>query len=136
MQLEEMVDIATDEYLIDKEYREFIKLLRFFVALQESKRDLVNVVFRNDKMILMDQECKSIEMDPNLDLITQNNPKINEDDVIVSTLINIAPRKIIIHGFTGKKREVVDALYNIFEGRISFCYDCEICFKSKPLTTK
>jgi len=136
-QLEESVDVAIDEYLMDKEYREFIKLLRHFVDLQEPKRDLVNVVFHNTEIILMDENCKFIEKDSSLDLIAKDNPEVNMDDIIVSTLINIAPRKITIHGFTGKeKREVVNALYNIFEGRISFCHHCEICLKSKPLTTK
>ena len=136
-QLEETVDVAIDEYLMDKEYREFIKLLRHFVDLQEPKRDLVNVVFHNTEIILMDENFKFIEKDTSLDLIAKENPEVNMDDIIVSTLINIAPRRITIHGFTGKeKREVVNALYNIFEGRINFCHHCEICLKSKPFTTK
>ena len=48
-QLEESVDKAIDEYLMDKEYREFIKLLRHFVDLQEPKRDVVNIVFHKHK---------------------------------------------------------------------------------------
>ncbi|MGI5857773.1 MAG: sporulation protein YtxC [Tepidanaerobacteraceae bacterium] len=136
-QLQETVDVAIDEYLMDKEYREFIKLLRHFVDLQESKRDLVNVVFHNTEIILMDENSKFIEKDSSLDLIAKDNPEVNMDDIIVSTLINIAPKKITIHGFTGKeKREVVNALYNIFEGRIRFCHNCDICRKSKPFTKK
>lgn len=136
-QLEESVDVAIDEYLMDKEYREFIKLLRHFVDLQEPKKDLVNVVFHNTEILLMDENCKFIEKDSSLDLIAKENPEVNMDDIVVSTLINIAPRRITIHGFTGKeKREVANALYNIFEGRVSFCHHCEICLKSKPITTK
>ncbi|MDD4570548.1 MAG: putative sporulation protein YtxC [Tepidanaerobacteraceae bacterium] len=136
-QLEESVDKAIDEYLMDKEYREFIKLLRHFVDLQEPKRDLVNVVFHNTEIILMDENCKCIEKDSTLDLVAKENPEVNMDDIIVSTLINIAPRRITIHGFSGKEKiEVVNALYNIFEGRINFCHHCDICLKSKPFTTK
>jgi len=136
-QLEELVDTAIDEYLIDREYKEFIDLLRYFVDLQEPKRDLVNVVFCNTKIILMDEDSKFIENDLSLDLLAQENDEVSTDDIVISTLINIAPRKIIIHGFTGEdKIEVINTIYNIFEGRIHFCNSCNICLKSKPLTTK
>lgn len=68
-QLEDSVDIAIDEYLMDKEYNEFIKLLRHFVDLQEPKRDLVNVVFSNHKIILMDENLNYIERDSSLTLL-------------------------------------------------------------------
>ncbi|HQA59757.1 MAG: putative sporulation protein YtxC [Tepidanaerobacteraceae bacterium] len=136
-QLEDSVDIAIDEYLMDKEYNEFIKLLRHFVDLQEPKRDLVNVVFSNHKIILMDENLNYIERDSSLDLIAKENPDVNMDDITVSTLINIAPRRITIHGFNGnEKREVAHALYSIFEGRVRFCNHCELCAKSKSLTKK
>jgi len=136
-QLEDSVDIAIDEFLIDKEYREFIKLLRHFVDLQEPKRDLVNVVFSNNKIILMDENLNFIEKDSSLDLIAKENPDVNMDDITVSTLINIAPRRITIHGFNGnEKREVANALYNIFEGRVRFCNNCDLCLKSKSFTKK
>lgn len=137
IQLEDSVDFAIDEFLMDKEYREFIKLLRHFVDLQEPKRDLVNVVFADNQIILMDENLNFIERDSSLDLIAKENPDVNMDDIIVSTLINIAPRKITIHGFNGNdKSEVVNALYNIFEGRVAFCNQCEICVKSKSFTKK
>jgi len=136
-QLEDSVDIAIDEFLMDKEYKEFIKLLRHFVDLQEPKRDLVNVVFCNNKIILMDENFNYIERDSSLDSIAKENPDVNMDDITVSTLINIAPRRITIHGFNGKeKREVANALYNIFEGRVRFCNHCELCINSKSFTKK
>ncbi|NLZ54516.1 MAG: sporulation protein [Thermoanaerobacteraceae bacterium] len=137
MQLEDSVDVAIDEFLMDKEYREFIKLLRHFVDLQEPKRDLINVVFSDNQIILMDENLNIIEKDSSLDLIAKDNPDVNMDDIAVSTLINIAPRRITIHGFNGnEKREVANALYNIFEGKVRFCNHCDVCVKSKSFTKK
>ncbi len=136
-QLENAVDDAVDEYLMEKEYNEFIKLLRYFVNLQESKRNLINIVIKNNKLFLLDDQNIMIEKDKAFDIIAKENPDINADDIIVSTLINIAPKKIIIHGFTGKEKcEVINALFNIFEGKIAFCDHCDICLNLKPLTTK
>lgn len=137
-QLEEAVDKAIDEYLMDKEYREFIKLLRYFVDLQEPKRELVNLVLQGGEFFLLDDKMNPIEKDEAMSLIAKENPSINVDDVLVSTLINMAPRKIVVHGFKGREKiEVINALYNIFEDRISFCNNnCEICSELKPLKTK
>ncbi|MCR4432046.1 MAG: putative sporulation protein YtxC [Tepidanaerobacteraceae bacterium] len=136
-QLEEAVDKAIDEYLMDKEYREFIKLLRYFVDLQEPKKDLVNVILRGGELYLFDEKMNLIEKDENMNLIARENPDVNPDDVLISTLINMAPKRIIIHGFKGiEKIEVINALYNIFEERIVFCTDCKICSELKPLKTK
>lgn len=101
-QLEEAVDKAIDEYLMDKEYREFIKLLRYFVDLQEPKKDMVNVLLRGGEFFLLDEQMNLIEKDEGINMIARENPDVNVDDILVSTLINMAPRKIVIHGFKGR----------------------------------
>lgn len=136
-QLEETVDKAIDEYLMDREYKEFIKLLRHFVDLQESKRQIVNVVFGNDEFYLLDENSSIIEKDLGFDMLTKGNSDFNVEDMLVSTLINIAPKRIVLHGSLGKeKRDMINALYNIFEGRVSFCSHCDLCVKILPLKTK
>lgn len=137
IQLEDAVDKAIDEYLMDKEYKEFIKLLKYFVELQEPKRDMVNLILRGGEVYIFDEQMNIIEKDESINLIACENPDINLDDVLISTLINIAPKKIVIHGFKGREKiELISALYNIFEERIVFCTNCEICFEQKPLKTK
>ena len=136
-QLEETVDKAIDEYLMDREYREFIKLLRHFVDLQESKQQTVNVVFNNNEFYLFDENSSIIEKDLGIDIAARENPDLNADDILVSTLINIAPKRIVLHGLLGKeKREMINALFNIFEGKVSFCSHCDICLKILPLKSK
>lgn len=127
-QLESAVDEAVEEYVTNREYQEFILLLRYFIDLQESKQDLVHVVLKNDQFYLFDKNIKPIKNDEFLDLVAKENPEITADDVIIIALINMAPKKITIHGFTGiEKIEVIGALYNIFEDKIVFCNYCDIC---------
>jgi len=136
-QLEEAVDKAIDEYLMDKEYKEFIKLLRYFVDLQEPKRDLVNLVVKDGDLLLYDDHMNIIEKDYGLDQIAIENLDINNDDILVSVLINMAPKKIVIHGSDQReKKEVISALYNIFEDRVMFCNSCDICLQLKPYRSK
>ena len=35
--IEEIIDKVVEEYMVEKEYREFVKLLKYFVDIQESK---------------------------------------------------------------------------------------------------
>ena len=43
-ELEDTIEQGGGEYLMEREYNEFIKLLRYFVEIQEPKVDTVNVL--------------------------------------------------------------------------------------------
>jgi putative sporulation protein YtxC len=63
-ELEKAVDRAVDDLLIEKEYSEFIKLLRYFVEIQEPKVEEVHVVVGEDnKYILLDSSLRIINND-------------------------------------------------------------------------
>ena len=46
--IEEIIDKVIEGYMVEKEYKEFIKLLKYFVDIQESKIDLINIVIDNE----------------------------------------------------------------------------------------
>ena len=53
-----------EELLIEKEYNEFIKLLRYFVEIQEPKVNEVHVVVEDDrKYVLLDDSYRVINND-------------------------------------------------------------------------
>ena len=41
--IEEIIDKVVEEYMVEKEYREFVKLLKYFVDIQESKIEKINI---------------------------------------------------------------------------------------------
>ena len=43
-ELGDIADKAVEEYIAEREYNEFIKLLRYFVEIQESKLDTINII--------------------------------------------------------------------------------------------
>ena len=51
-ELKYIIDGSVDELLIDREYNEFIKLLRYFVEIQEPKVEEVHVLLEGTKNIL------------------------------------------------------------------------------------
>lgn len=134
LELSDAVEKAVEDYLVDKEYNEFIKLLKYFVDIQEPKSDSINVVFENEaKFSLYDQHNRSLNNDYiNSVVFELTENKINEDDLLISTLITIAPKEIYIHRLSElKSSEVIKTLEKIFPGRVHCCNSCKLCSVQK-----
>lgn len=131
--LEEIVDKAVDDYLMEREYREFIRLLRYFVDIQDPKFDTIHVIASFDnRYILLDETKKEITNECIQEFISEiSEEEINYDDLLVSSLITFAPRKIVIH-CTGQLRnkELLETIKNVFPDKVFMCSGCEICLLS------
>lgn len=93
-----IIDKGVEEYTAEKEYREFIKILQYFVESQKSKYDLVNIVFENENYELLDKENKRIDNNFFDEVIAElDSVSINEDDLLISSLIVLSPQNIVIH---------------------------------------
>lgn len=128
--LEDVVDKGVDDFLMDREYREFIRLLRYFVDIQEPKLNTVHVIIGFDnKYILLDDAKKEITNECVQEYVNEiAEGEINYDDLLVSSLITFAPRRIIIH-CTGqfRNKELMETIKNVFLGRVLICQGCEVC---------
>ncbi|MBA1334323.1 MAG: hypothetical protein HPY66_2172 [Firmicutes bacterium] len=135
-ELEEAVDKAVEEYLMEREYNEFIKLLRYFVEIQEPKVSTVNILKNKDgSYTLIDEEGRTISNELLDDLageVLENN--INYDDLLVSSLITIAPTKIVFHSNQiSENSEVLDTVRKVFYQKVIMCHGCEMCRLKKPI---
>jgi len=132
-QLYEVADRAVDDFLIEREYKEFIELLRYFVEIQEPRADLVNVVLRTDGIFqLYDEANQAINSDYLRDfMIDLVENEINYEDLLISALITIAPKKIKFHTGNGELPEsTISTIQSVFVGRVSECSGCPLCNKS------
>ncbi|OFI06136.1 YtxC-like family protein [Clostridium acetireducens DSM 10703] len=136
--LESMVDKLVEDYMIEKEYNEFIKLLKYFVELEESKLNEVNIiVLDSGEYLIKDEIGKDITFNL-LDNISYKDLSegISFDDTLISLLITNSPKKIIIHHSKNfKNQELLNTIVKVFENKVHFCNDCEIC-KDKALYVK
>ncbi|HZK42678.1 MAG TPA: putative sporulation protein YtxC [Syntrophomonadaceae bacterium] len=125
------VDIAVEELNNEKEYNEFVKLLRFFVDSQVPKSYEVNLMMDNKGLFyIWDAEGLTIEetyMDYYLnDMLLDEN---NLDDILISILITIAPRRIILHNVLEyTDNEAVKTIFKVFHEKINICNGCERCY--------
>lgn len=128
--LEEVVDKAVDDFLMEREYREFIRLLRYFVDIQEPKFEMIHVLVGYDnKYILLDEHKKEITNECIQDFVNEiSEGEINYDDLLVSSLITLAPKKVIIHSNGQfRNKELLETIKNVFSGKVVLCTQCDIC---------
>lgn len=123
-------EVALEELKNEREYSEFVSLLRYFVDSQNPKIEEVNLmVMGNGRFYLWDDSGAKIDeqyISYYLDEMLSN--EVSLDDVLVSILITISPRRIILHN-TGEQgnSEPVLMIRNVFKERISECTGCEKC---------
>lgn len=128
--LYDVADQAVDEFLSEREYNEFIELLKYFVEIQEPRVDLVNVVLCSDGVFkLFDDKGQVINSDYLHDFMMDlTDNEINYEDLLISALITIAPRQIKFHPGKGKMPTgTMDTISKVFSGRVSKCDGCSLC---------
>lgn len=128
------VDLACEELRNEKEYNEFVKLLRYFVDTQPPMMIEVNIMTSEDNgFILWDGNGIRIE-EKQIKYYMEDlaRGEISLDDVLVSILITVAPRRIILHK-TDKQEdsESVQMIKKVFDSRIIVCEGCERCLGSQ-----
>jgi len=134
--LEAMVERIVEKYMADKEYSEFIKLLKYFVNIQESKLDVINIIVEEGgSYIVKDDEGESV-LDQLLDELydTNHSGTVSMEDIIISGLITNSPKKVIIHGLENCiNLEFIETIKNVFCERVEIHDTCKACENIKHL---
>lgn len=103
---------AAEELYAMREYDEFMNMLRFFVSVQAPKENLVHLIKTNGIIRIHNKKHRDITK-----LYCENSlfdeEGFSQEDIILSALITIAPRKIIIHDSQDKER-IYDTISNVF----------------------
>jgi putative sporulation protein YtxC len=127
-ELREVAAYAVDEYVMDKQYQEFISLLKYFVRMQEVKLPIVHVLHKGgSEFALYDEQFKLLESAPADRIVAEMlESEMNMEDMIVSTLITVSPKQIVIHT-RQPELPVMRTLETIFEQRVRLCAACRHC---------
>lgn len=130
-EIEVIVDRIVEKHMVEKEYNEFIKLLKYFVEVQESKINEVNIIIdKNGSYVILDENNNDVYsmflddlVDFNMSMMTTN-----KDDLLISGLITNSPEKIVIHGVENSLNiEIIETIKQVFEDKVSFCCGCSNC---------
>lgn len=131
--LHRVIEQAIDEYLMDLEYQEFVKLLRYFVAAQDPGMPLLHMVCceENGSPRLFDGEGRPLMLDELEGAKQQAN--LRECGVMIeetmSALITAAPQKVHIHLALGHDNPppIVETVKKVFADSAVLCFECPLC---------
>lgn len=131
-ELYEAAEQAVDNFLMEREYEEFIQLLKYFVDIQDPAINCINVTLTSDGMFtLYDEKGNIIDNDYLkgyiIELIAS---EINYEDFLISSLVTIAPNKIVFHFQPDKKhKNTLETIEKVFTDRVAYCEGCTLCKK-------
>lgn len=124
-----IVDLAVNKFVIDREYLEFIDLLKCYINSKEFNKNLVHLIYHNHESTLLDEFKNTINLD---NTVLDNSKYISDisfssNDYTLNALLTLLPKKIYIHLVDSIEDEFINTLKLIFDNRIYICNDCNIC---------
>jgi putative sporulation protein YtxC len=130
-ELRDAAEYAIDEFVMDKQYQEFISLLRYFVDLQEPKFPLVHLLHKTGhEFIVCDERLQPLEHKPVDRIVAEMvEYEMNVEDMVISTLVTIAPKQVVIHT-RQPELQIIRTIESIFGLRVSVCVGCGSCHAS------
>ena len=125
--IEEIVDTSVNEYVIEKEYTEFINLLKLYIDSKESTTPIIHLIYTNGESILLNEKKQVINVDDNIfNAKYLSDISFSSNDYALNALLTLLPKKIEIH-IIGYEDEFINTLKLIFGNRIFICTDCNLC---------
>ena len=126
--LEEIVDEAVNIFIVEKEYLEFISLLRLYVNSQKSEVNVIHIVYTDKNAILLDENKNIINISDDISKVKYlSDISFSTNDYILNTLLNLLPKEVYVHITQNCIDEFINTLSLIFENRLKICNDCNIC---------
>lgn len=136
--LENLVDFSVNEFIIEREYLEFVSLLKIYVNSQSVSSSTVHLVALENDTFLLNDNLELIDIDKKaLNAKYLSDVSFSNNDYILNTLLNLLPQKIYFHLVSPlNNTDFLNTLQLIFENRIEFCHDCNICNLYKNVVKK
>lgn len=134
--LNDLVDSAVNEFVINKEYSEFIELLKLYIDSKPPRSELIHLIYINEESILLDKNRNIISLSHNnLDIPYLSDISFSSNDYALNSLLSLLPKKLIIHT-SDIEDDFVNTLKLIFNSKVTICKHCSICDTYKLVESK
>ena len=126
--LDEIIEEAVNSFIIEKEYLEFISLLKLYINSQGTHCNVVHLIYSSTNSTLLDENLNVVEDNREaFDAKYLSDISFSSNDYTLNSLLNLLPKKIYIHLLDDYVDEFINTIQSIFENRIFICKDCNIC---------
>ncbi|MEE0866555.1 MAG: putative sporulation protein YtxC [Clostridia bacterium] len=126
--LDKIVTESVNQFVVEKEYNEFISLLKLYINSQTNNCNLVHLIYLKNESILLDENKEIINISKDIFSAKYlSDISFSSNDFTLNSLLTLLPEKIYIHMIDCSIDEFITTLQSIFENRIHICTDCSIC---------
>lgn len=128
--LDDIVAEAVNCFVVEKEYLEFVSLLKLYINSQDSSCNLVHLIYtsNDEESIILDENKEIINIShDNLNTKYLSDISFSSNDYTLNTLLTLLPKEIYIHLIDDYIDDFINTLITIFENRVHLCTDCNIC---------
>lgn len=128
--IDEKIDFAVNKFLVDKEYLEFINILRLYIKSESTSSNIehLHLIYKNKNSIIINDNKEIVSCNDNISKAKYiSDISFSSNDLALNTLLNLLPQKITIHLIDGYTDEFINTLKLIFQDRVMICQDCDIC---------
>lgn len=126
--LEKVVEDAVNSFILEKEYNEFISLLRLYINSSNTIENVLHIVYSKDFTIILDEDKNIIDNSQEaFKAKFLSDISFSTNDYTLNTLLTLLPQKIYVHLIDNKIDEFITTLKLIFENKLEICTECNIC---------
>ena len=94
----QIVEKSIDNYLMKKEYLDFINIIRYITDVEDKDYDSVNIMYNNNRLQAYDSNMKKITYIGAMEISQELDGKIADyDETIINILLTVTPKKIKLH---------------------------------------
>lgn len=131
--LDEILDFAVSQFVVNREYAEFIEMLKIYISSRTPCTEIIHLIYLNGEAILLDKQKNVISLAKNnLDKCYLSDISFSANDYALNSLLSLLPSKLIIH-LISPADDFINTLQAIFGSSVSICTDCDICTIYKSL---
>ena len=129
--LDKTVEYGINKYLVQREYFEFVRLLKEYISSSTSNYSTINLIYSKDNVILLDENNQNIPIENNISNSKYlSDISFSKNDYCLNALLNLLPKEIKLHSLS-QDDEFIETLKLIFSDRITVCNSCELCLTQK-----
>ncbi len=126
--LADQIDKSVNKFIIEREYIEFISLLKMYINTEPNNSEIVHIIYEHSKPILLDENKSIIQIETDIfNAKYLSDISFSSNDYALNTLLTLNPKKIYIHLIDNTVDEFINTLKLIFENKVIYCTDCAIC---------
>lgn len=129
--LDYILNTCINRYLIEREYFEFINILRLYINSNPPHTSNLNLIYLKDQSLLFDENNQNIDIKSSNSLHAKflSDITFSDNDYVLNYLLNTLPSHLTLHiPFEGSlEDDFINTLKLIFENRVSICNNCNLC---------